>query len=195
MPRHAAADEVGRQPLVVGQLVLDQQQLPPERARVLDPLQPDQRPLIGAGTPGDRPRLPRYHERGPLRQLVPRRVDVEAPVQAVRLPHPAGGHERQSTTSTSTRWFWRTAAAFTTVLSAATVRPPRPITLPASSSATCSSSTRVPSSSSNDSTFTSSGLSTSDRTRYSRSSFTYSSAASPSGASPSAGSVASARSS
>src|SRR4029453_740390 len=108
----------------------------------------------------------------PLRERVRRVLDVEAPVQAVRLAHPAGRHEGQSTTSTSTRWPSRTAAAFMTVRRAATVRPPRPITLPASSSATWSSSTIVPSSSSKPSTLTSSGLSTSDRARYSSSSST-----------------------
>src|SRR3954447_13819508 len=101
-----------------------------------------------------------------------RALDVEAAVAAVGAAHAPGADEHQLTTSTSTRRPSRADAAFITVLSAATVRPPRPITLPASSSATWSSRTRVPSSSSNDSTETSSGASTSERARYSRSAST-----------------------
>src|SRR5436305_8795627 len=107
-------------------------------------------------------------------------LDVEASIERVRPAH-ATRHDpvrrarsaaRQSTTSTSTRRPCLTEAARTTVRSAFTVRPLRPITLPTSSSATCNSSTTVPSSSSKDSTATASGLSTRPFARYSSSSFT-----------------------
>src|SRR5215218_6341446 len=178
MAGHAGAHEVRGEPLVVAQLFLDQQQLTAQRTRVVEVREPDQRALVRARPAHNAVGAARHDEVRALRELMPRAVDVEASVQAVRLAHAAGCHERQSTTSTSTRCPPRTAAAFTTVLSAATVRPPRPITLPASSSATFSSRTSVPSSSSNDSTLTSSGRSTSDRARYSRSSSIYSAASS-----------------
>src|SRR5215213_5018384 len=179
---HPTADEIRGEPLSLLELILHEQRLAAQRPRVAHSCEADKRPVVGAGLG--------LHEHGAtLGQRMARTVHVEASVQAVGRPHPAGGYEGQSTTSTSTRCPSRTAVALITVRSAATVRPPRPITLPASSSATCSSSTIVPSSSSNDSTLTSSGRSTSDRARYSRSSSTYSAGASGSGSGVGSGSA------
>src|SRR6266566_4124610 len=69
-----------------------------------------------------------------------------------------------SAISTSTRRPSRAALARTNVRSARTILPWRPITLPTSSAATCSTSTSAPSRSS-DSTRTASGSSTSSRAR------------------------------
>src|SRR5829696_7276025 len=169
---HPTADEIRGEPLSLLELILHEQRLAAQRPRVAHSCEADKRPVVGAGAPLDGAGLGLHEHGATLGQRMARTVDVEDSVQAVGRPHPAGGYEGQSTTSTSTRCPSRTAVALITVRSAATVRPPRPITLPASSSATCSSSTIMPSSSSNDSTLTSSGRSTSDRARYSRSSST-----------------------
>src|SRR3954462_15220817 len=184
--RHGAPDQLRGEPLPLHELHVDQERLlarggrgvpaaPPGHgagARVAEAAEPDQWAVAGSGAALDRMgTIPEQDDRA-LRQRVRGPLHVEASVAAVRLADPPGAHEGQSTTSTSTRWPSRTAAAFMTVRRAATVRPPRPITLPASSSPTCSSSTIVPSSSSNPSTLTASGLSTSERARYSSSSST-----------------------
>ena len=53
MPGTVQPDQVGREPLVLSQLVLDQQQLAAQRARVVHALQPDQRTFVRASAPGD----------------------------------------------------------------------------------------------------------------------------------------------
>ena len=85
---------------------------PRSGARVLDPGEPDQRALVGARR-GARRRARSSPTRSsvPSGERVARAVDPEAAVEAVRLAHPPGGDERQSTTSTSTRVPWRTADA------------------------------------------------------------------------------------
>src|SRR5207244_2484413 len=140
----------GGQPLVAGQLLLHEQRLALESRHVfprVDPGKPHEGALVRAGAPRD-PTLPAGHgHRGVQWKRMLRALHVEAAVPPVGPAHAPGAHLCQSSTSTTTRRPSRAEAAFMTVRIAATVRPPRPITLPVSSSATWSSSTSVPSSS------------------------------------------------
>ena len=126
--RHLAAHEIGREPLALLQLGVDEQALTAQRPRVLHVAEPDQGSLPRPGT-ALHPHLPPGHRQcGALGKIVSGGLDPEAAVPPVRPSDASGGDEGQSTTSTSTRRSWRTAAAFTTERNAATVRPPRPIT-------------------------------------------------------------------
>ena len=141
----AAPDEVRRAVLALSQrlLVRHYEGLAAKaggRVPILDAAKTHERPL-GRPRPALHDRRSAGHvERRPLRERVVRALDPEGPVEPVRAAHTPydalRGSEGQSTTSTSTRRPWRPAQARITVRSAATVRPPRPITLPISSSAT-----------------------------------------------------------
>ena len=138
-----AADEVGGKPLALPELVLHQEQLAAQRGA--GRRRPPAGSAAGRRCPPcavDAVRAAGDGQLDALRQLMPRSLHVEAPVPAVRLPRP-GRLSRASIDDVDEHALPLADArrAFTTVRSAATVRPPRPITLPVSSSATRSSRT------------------------------------------------------
>ena len=142
-PSTAAADQVVGEPLVLLERCASTQQLLAAAARAAasrssTPSRPDERPLVGAVAA----RTTRRSRPATLRPSSPScswlgRVDVEAAVEAVGPADARRRHERSAVNRRRRRARGGPCGArraFTTVRSALIVRPPRPITLPTSSS-------------------------------------------------------------